>query len=124
MARITVDLRGLATLPQRVTTVLEAARSTRLKQELAAEALRQHQQRFNRREAPDGSKWQPRKDSKPHPLLQETGKLRHSIRATPERDAVAVRATRPVRGVDVAAVHQHGGGRVPQREFLGSAMTT
>lgn len=122
MARVTVDLRGLARLRTEFAdgNVIAAITSTRLRQELAAEALRQHQQRFGRREAPDGTPWPRRRaPTGSHPLLEETGELRRSIRATPIDDGVAVRAERPVGGVDVAAVHQYGSERIPQRQFLG-----
>ena len=112
--RITLDLSELVDLPRRVTTVLEAAGRTRMLQELSATTLRQHQQRFSQRRSPDGSPWTPRKDSKPHPILEETGRMRRSIRAVPDGDGVAVTAEPPY-----APVHQYGSERVPARPFLG-----
>ena len=113
---IRVDLGDLPALSRRVTTALEAIALSRLKQDLAAESLRQTQQRFSRREAPDGSKWPPRKDNLPHPLLEKSRRLRRSIRAVPSRDGVDQTAEPPYAGV-----HQHGSRsrNIPQRQFLG-----
>ena len=112
--RITVDLRDLVDLSRRVTSVIEAAGRTRMRQDLAATALRQTQQRFSRRVSPEGERWRDRVDNKPHPLLEETGRMRRSIRAVPDGDAVAVTAS-----TEYAAVHQYGTDRIPARPFLG-----
>ena len=92
-----------------------------LRQELAAEALRQHQRRFSRREAPDGTPWAPRKREAPHPLLEDTGRLRRSMRGVVggRRDErIDVKAGH---GMVYPAVHQHGSQKlnIPARPFLG-----
>ena len=112
--RITVDTRDLADLKRRVTSIIEVAGRTRMRQDLAATALRQHQQRFIRRVDPEGVRWQDRVDDKPHPLLERTGRMRRSIRAVPEGDGITVSADTPY-----AAVHQHGSDTIPARPFLG-----
>ena len=55
------------------------ARLSPLTADLAAETVKQTQRRFDRRTAPDGSRWKPRKDNLPHPLLEKSGRLRRSI---------------------------------------------
>lgn len=87
-----------------------------LMREIADRAVRQTQERFDRREAPDGTPWPPRRDSLGHPLLERTGRMRRSIAARDLRDDEATIGTS---GVPYAGVHQHGGGNVPRREFIG-----
>lgn len=58
--------------------------------------------------------WAPRKDNKPHPLLQKSTMLRKSIRVTGiYKDSVVIGSDRPY-----AAIHQLGGKRIPARPYL------
>ena len=115
--RITVDLRDLETL-----TVYLAGAGSRdlsaLTAELAQQTVDQTSRRYDKRQAPDGKSWPPRKDNLPHPLLEKSGRLRRSIqvRALQEREATIGTA-----GVPYAAVHQHGSRKrnIPARPFLG-----
>lgn len=124
MARVSVDLRDLDRLTAVLARLPQAGGGYarhRILREVAAEALRQHQDRFSRRVAPDGSPWAPRKNQrKTHPLLEETGRLRRSLRAVPggRRDErIDVKAW----GVPYAIVHQRGSRKrnIPRRQFLG-----
>ena len=58
--------------------------------------------------------WVPRKDNKPHALLQKSTMLRKSIRVTGiMKDSVVVGSDRPY-----AAIHQLGGKHIPARPYL------
>ena len=112
---LTVDAREL----QRVIAGLQAGISPgSLLAELTQQTAQQTQRRFDRRQAPDGTPWPPRRDAKPHPLLEETGRLRRSIR---ERELQEREGAVATAGVPYAAAHQWGyePGGLPQREFLG-----
>lgn len=127
MARVAVDLRdidgliaGLAALPRGSSGGGIGYARHRILQQVAAEALRQHQERFSRRVAPDGTPWEPRQDRKAHPLLEKTGRLRGSLRAVPggrRRDRIDVKAW----GVPYSRVHQFGSEKrnIPRRQYLG-----
>ena len=75
---VTVDARDLNRLIA-ATGNLGDAKLSPLTADLAAETVKQTQRRFDRRTAPDGSRWKPRKDNLPHPLLEKSGRLRRSI---------------------------------------------
>lgn len=117
--RITVDLRELETLTVHLDRAVRMS-TEGLVAELGDRTLKQTARRFDARQAPDGSPWPPRKDSKPHPLLEETGRLRRSIqlRAPQEREALIGTA-----GVPYAATQHFGSERrgIPARTFLGFA---
>ena len=112
---VTVDARDLNRLIA-ATGNLGDARLSPLTADLAAETVKQTQRRFDRRTAPDGTRWKPRKDNLPHPLLEKSGRLRRSIG---ERDLQEKEAEIGTSGVVYAGVHQHGSDRIPQRQFLG-----
>lgn len=116
--RITVDIRDLLDLPRRVAALVDVKDSARLRAELATVALRQHQQRFDRREAPDGTPWEPRRDNRGHPILEETGRLRRSMHRVMAGGGDSVFGV-GTRGVDYAGVHQAGSATIPPRPFLG-----
>ena len=109
---IRVDTTDLA----RIVPALVAMDTEPLTSELAALSLRQTQQRFERREAPDGTSWPPRKDSLPHPLLEKTRRLRRSIQV---REPQAAETAIGTAGVPYAATHQRGRGTIPARTYLG-----
>ena len=113
--RITVDLREVQTLLRHLGGIGSRDLSA-LTAELAQQTVDQTNRRYDQRRAPDGKPWPPRKDSKPHPLLEKSGRLRRSIqaRALQEREATIGTA-----GVPYAVVHQEGRGPIPARTFLG-----
>lgn len=113
--RLTVDLRALRRLQARLSHIDRAPLSA-LAQLLGDESVRQTQQRFSRRVTPDGRRWPPRVDDEPHPLLERSGAMRRSIGVREVGDRGVTIGTH---GVPYASVHQHGSGRVPQRQFLG-----
>lgn len=78
---------------------------------------------------PGGSAWPPRKDSKPHPLLNETGALLGATQegglgnvtlVGPRELATGVNKTVRKGGIPGAAVHNFGypDRNIPQREYL------
>ena len=118
--RISVDFSQLDALGADLETLPRGYFRGRMAQQLAAAALQQHQDRFGRRVAPDGTPWAPRKDAKSHPLLEDTRRLRRSLRAVPggrQRERIDVKSW----GVPYAMVHQGGSRKrnIPARPFLG-----
>lgn len=84
---------------------------------------------FLRRQNPSGTPWPGRKDSKPHPLLEESGALRaaatsqapgHIEEITDHSATVGVEKIE-LGGLMGALAHQFGyaKGNIPKREFLG-----
>ena len=111
--RIIVDVSELVALPARIERISrESARDLAIK--LARSVSRQHDERFDRQQDPDGSPWRPRKDRKPHPILQETGALRRSVVVTARTEEIEVSASEPY-----ARFHQDGTTFLPKRRFLG-----
>lgn len=62
-------------------------------------------------------RWSKRKDNKPHPILEKTGKLRNSARARVQSSTRAsVEFTAPY-----ASFHNSGTRRLPKRQFSGES---
>lgn len=97
--------------------------------------LRSHRSRFNREEAPDGSKWQPRSSAseeirrrgkpkpKHHSILKHQGRLSQTLRYQASHSQLLLGSDLPY-----AAIHQFGGqfkmfgkhkATMPARPFLG-----
>lgn len=86
---------------------------------LAKLSVEQTQRRFDAREDPSGERWEPRKDTRPHPLLEETGRMRRSIR---DREVQEYEAEIGTTGsVPYARAHQYGfpPTNLPPRVYLG-----
>lgn len=71
--------------------------------------------------------WPPRKDDLPHPILQETGALRKAATGQGpghitswENDGFIIGVDTGVNlgGIPAAQIHNEGGSRMPQREFI------
>ena len=76
---------------------------------------------------PDGISWPPRKDNKPHPLLILSGDLLASaVQAGAKNHFEQVADTEFKFGTDIVygPVHNFGGRRMPQREFMGIGNST
>lgn len=74
-------------------------------------------QNFNAQGRPDH--WEPRKDTKPHPILDKTGRMRDAAETTSqiwtqEGFAHHINIRTPAYGL----IHQYGRGRVPMRKFV------
>lgn len=119
MLTVTADVREIDRLAASIAARLyPASELGDLSQELAETSQRQTQRRFSQRRAPDGSRWPARKDKKPHPLLEESGRLRRSV---VEQGVSAGGFELRTQGVEYGAVHQYGwrARRIPPRPFLG-----
>lgn len=112
--RITVDLRAL----RRINPQAVAAEVTDdVAAELAPVSERQTQQRFAARRAPSGRRWAERKFSQPWPILERTGALRRSIRASGQLSGRTVRGDRE--GVELQSDAPYAGIVQKTRPFLG-----
>ena len=78
MVKLKVDIGDLARLQA---SLLDDSALRELPGRLAETTERQTQERFGRRRAPSGKRWEPRKRQASHPLLERTGRLRRSIEA-------------------------------------------
>jgi phage gpG-like protein len=86
--------------------------------DLAMLGAKQVKNRFIReRRSPDGAQWLPRKDKKPHPLLNKTGDMMDSITAVRQGEA----EVRVVAFSKYAMFHQHGV-RMKRKKFTPKAL--
>jgi phage gpG-like protein len=86
--------------------------------DLAMMGVKQIKNRFIReRRSPDGAQWLPRKDKKPHPLLNKTGEMMDSITAIRQGEA----EVRVAAFSKYAMFHQHGV-RMKRKKFTPKAL--
>ena len=65
--------------------------------------------------SPDGTPWAPRKDNKPHPLLQDSRKMERSIKAARESKTLIKVGS----NIGYDKFHQGGTRKMPAREVYG-----
>ena len=112
---IRVDLSDLHLLQKEMVGALtDKAALTKVAVELAATSLKQTDTRFDERVQPSGRPWRPRKDNKPHPILERSGALRRGIAADADAGGVKLHTTT---GRGDEERHQWGGDG--HRQFLG-----
>lgn len=99
--------------------------SDTLSGDVKAEVLQGVRDNFTSSVNPDGKKWKPRKNKGDgHPLLIDTGKLLQAAVGSGAGRVQQADAAELTVGVDTArvpyaAVHNRGGKKMPQREFMG-----
>ena len=83
---------------------------------------------FDTQSDPEGIPWPPRRDNKPHPLLQETGKMRAAATGGPgaieEVAADSLTMGVSLQAVPYAGFQNDGTRNIPAREYMGVGEAT